>query len=616
VTGGLADYALLSDCQGAALVARDGSIDWACLPRFDSPAVFARILGADAGHWRIAPAEVVAVDRAYLPETMVLRTVFHTRTGTVALTDAMALGPGERGHRIGHGSQHVIVRRVVGIEGDVEMMLDLALRPEYGLTVPVLMHEPGGLRSRGGPRSYFLVSPVDTEILVDHARASFRVRAGETVDFSLAVGSPWPEGTPAPKIARPGDLLDSTIEGWRSWSRLHQSYDGPYADLVLHSGRVLQAMTYAPTGAVVAAPTTSLPESIGGTRNWDYRFCWVRDASLTLEALWVAACPDEADGFFRFLATAAGSRLRPGSALQILYGIGGERLVPEHELEHLAGYRDSSPVRAGNGAWDQSQLDVYGELLNAAWLLAEQIGTFDEFTARFLVDVAETAAQRWNEPDQGIWEIRGAPRHFVHSKLMCWVALDRAIRLAPRLPIEAPVERWRGVRDEIRAAIEEHGWSTSARSFTQAFGSDELDASVLMFFLTGFLPPSDPRMRATVDAVVAGLSDEAGFLYRYRSDDGLGGDEGTFAICTFWLVQCLADLGDVDAARALFERLTAYANDVGLLAEEIDPATGELLGNFPQAFTHIGLVNAAWAIARAGGRAAKPTEPPVDRFVS
>ncbi len=321
---------------------------------------------------------------------------------------------------------------------------------------------------------------------------------------------------------------------------------------MLHSGRVLQAMTYAPTGAVVAAPTTSLPESIGGTRNWDYRFCWVRDASLTLEALWVAACPDEADGFFRFLATAAGSRLRPGSALQILYGVGGERLVPEHELEHLAGYRDSSPVRVGNGAWDQSQLDVYGELLNAAWLLADQIGTFDEFTARFLVDAAETAAQRWNEPDQGIWEIRGAPRHFVHSKLMCWVALDRAIRLAPQLPIEAPVERWREVRDEIRTAIEEQGWSASASSFTQAFGSDELDASVLMLFITGFLPPSDPRMRATVDAVVAGLSDEAGFLYRYRSDDGLGGDEGTFAICTFWLAQCLADLGDVEpAARAL-----------------------------------------------------------------
>jgi GH15 family glucan-1,4-alpha-glucosidase len=380
--------------------------------------------------------------------------------------------------------------------------------------------------------------------------------------------------------------------------------------MVRHSGRVLQALTYAPTGAIVAAPTASLPETVGGSRNWDYRFCWVRDASLTLEALWVAACPDEAGDFFAFLATAAGGHLSGGKDLQILYGVGGERLVPEHELAHLAGYRDSRPVRIGNGAWDQVQLDVYGELLSAAWVLADQVGQFDPITARFLVDVADTAAQRWTEADQGIWEIRGEPRHFVYSKLMCWVALDRAIRLAKTLGAEDRVEQWKATRDQIRAAIETNGWSEQAGAFGQSFGSDELDASNLMLLLTGFLPPTDSRMRSTVDAIAARLTDERGFVYRYRGADGLAGDEGTFAVCTFWLVQCLAELGESARARQVFEQLAGFANDVGLLSEQLDGATGELLGNFPQAFTHIGLVNAAWAIARAEGAASSEIRPP------
>jgi GH15 family glucan-1,4-alpha-glucosidase len=456
-----------------------------------------------------------------------------------------------------------------------------------------------------------LSSPVPVRLLGGDCTAHVRVRAGDVLHFALAVGAPWDVASRVAPLS-PQEIavmLDETTQAWRSWSSLHQSYDGPYAELVRHSGRVLQALTYAPTGAVVAAPTTSLPETPGGSRNWDYRFCWVRDASLTLEALWVAACPDEAGKFFAFLATAAGGRVRSGADLQILYGVGGERLVAERELAHLEGYRHSSPVRIGNGAWDQVQLDVYGELLSAACLLSPQVGSFDDVTASFLVDVADAAATRWAEPDQGIWEIRGEPRHFVYSKLMCWVALDRAIPLVPMLHAEDRVERWRETRDEIRRAIESRGWSESAGAFAQSFGSDSLDASSLMLLLTGFLPAADPRMRATVEAIADRLTDREGFVYRYLAPDGLTGEEGTFAICTFWLVQCLAELGETTRARALFERLTSSANDVDLLSEEIDTQTGELLGNFPQAFTHIGLVNAAWAIARVEGSASADAGP-------
>jgi GH15 family glucan-1,4-alpha-glucosidase len=604
VTGAIGDFALLSDCQGSALVGRDGSIDWACLPRFDSPALFARLLGEKAGRWRIAPAETSEVSRIYLEDTMVLRSEFRTATGAVALTDALVFGPDERGHRIGHDSPHVIVRRLEGLTGTVLVDIELSPRAGYGLTEPVLVPAAGGVRSRGGPYSYVISSAVPLDIRDSDATASIAVKQGDTLCFALAVVSPF--GPPPPCFAPDeiANLLQQTVAGWRSWSALHQNYDGPYAELVHHSGRVLQALTYAPTGAIVAAPTTSLPETMGGERNWDYRFCWVRDASLTLEALWVAACPDEAGDFFDFLATAAGGRLPPGKDLQILYGVGGERLVPEHELTHLSGFAGSRPVRIGNGAWEQVQLDVYGELLNAAWLLSERVGQFDPITASFLVDVADTAAARWTEADQGIWEVRGPPGHFVYSKLMCWVALDRALRLADLLGAEERTVVWRPTRDRIREAIESDGWSDTAGAYAQSFGSDELDAANLMLLLTGFLPASDPRMRATVEGIARGLTDERGFVYRYRSADGLTGEEGTFTVCTFWLVQCLAELGQIDRARQLFERVAAFANDVGLFSEELDSSTGSALGNFPQAFTHIGLVNAAWAIACAEDAAA------------
>jgi GH15 family glucan-1,4-alpha-glucosidase len=598
----IGSYALLSDCQGAALVSQGGSIDWACLPRFDSPSTFGALVGEGAGHWRIAPsgeAGEVRMERAYLPDTLVLRTVFTTPSGRVQVLDALAFGPGERGHRIGKHSPHVVLRVVEGLDGEVPVEVDLAPRPEYGLIVPQVVPYLGGLRTLGGAQSLVLSTSVPLTVGAGGAAGTVRVRAGERVGFALQAASPW-DPPPTLSAAEIDDLVEATIRGWRSWSGLHQRYDGPYAQLVNHSGRVLQALTYAPTGAIVAAPTTSLPEEPGGVRNWDYRYAWVRDTSLTLQALWVAACPDEAIDFFWFFATVAGCAPADGDVeLQVLYGIGGEHGIAERTLDHLDGYRSSRPVRVGNGAWDQLQLDVYGELLAAAAMLADQLGEIDDRLAGFLVAVADTAAARWREPDRGIWEVRGEPRHFLFSKLMCWVALDRAIGLAPKLGAEHHVDRWAKDRDEIREAILTEGWSERAGAYAQSFGSDDLDASALMLAIFGFLPVTDARMAATIDAIATRLTDQRGFVYRYRSDDGLEGGEGTFAICTCWLVRCLALEGRTAEARELFEHLAGHGNDVGLFAEEIDPTTGELLGNFPQAFTHVGLVNAAWAIAQA-----------------
>ncbi|MFP4636591.1 MAG: glycoside hydrolase family 15 protein, partial [Nitriliruptoraceae bacterium] len=350
--------------------------------------------------------------------------------------------------------------------------------------------------------------------------------------------------------------------------------------------------------AVVAAPTTSLPESLGGQRNWDYRYSWVRDASLTLHGLWVAACPDEAQEFLSFLTTAA-STFDHARRLQIMFSVGGDRDLSERELDHLRGWRDSRPVRVGNGAWNQQQVDVYGELLDAVHRLSERLVPFSAQQRRFLVALADTAAQLWRTPDQGIWEIRGEPRHFLHSKLMCWVALDRAIDLAPQLDAQQQVARWADEREAIGSAIVEQGWNDEVGAFTQSFSSDELDASVLLLSIVGFLPGDDPRIRATIDAIEARLTDERGLVYRYRNADGLDGEEGTFLLCTFWLAEALARSGQLDRARATFERACGFVNDVGLLAEEVDAQTGEHRGNFPQAFSHIGLINAAWAIDEA-----------------
>ena len=593
----IADYALLSNCNGSALVSRGGSIDWACLPRFDSASIFARILDPKGGHWSIAPVEAASCSRRYLDETMVMRTELVTSAGAVALTDALVLGAGE-GHAIGRSAPDTLIRVVEGLSGQVELGVEFAPRPEYGLTTPRLVAMPGGIRSVGGETVLALDTGVPFTIEGGTATARFDVAAGERRSFAMRLCSPWDPHPAALSDDDIGSLLDRTIAGWRSWSAMHHGYDGAYRDLVRFSGRVLQALTFAPSGAIIAAPTTSLPEAIAGSRNWDYRYSWVRDTSLILEALWVAACPDEAAEFFRFFATAAGGLVNANYPLQIMYGVRGERLLFEHELTHLEGYAQSRPVRVGNGAWQQTQLDVYGELLSAAYLLATRIGQFEPDTAAFLADVADTAAAQWQAPDHGVWEFRGPRRHTLYSKLMCWVAMDRAIKLAPSLGAEDHVAHWSKTRDDIRHAIETQGWSDVAGAFTQSFGSNALDASALIIPRCGFLDPHDPRMRATVAAITDRLTDERGFVYRYLHDDGLEGAEGTFTICTFWLVECLARSGKSDEARRLFDRVVAHRNDVDLLSEEIS-LDGALTGNFPQAFSHVGLVNAAWAITEA-----------------
>ena len=598
-TTSIGDHALISDCRSTAIVDRSGSVEWLCWPRVDAPSVFGRLLDPAAGHWSIAPVAEATVQRRYLERTMVLETTFTTITGAITVTDALATGAGERGHQLGHRSPRLLVRRVAAVAGTVEVALELAPRPEYGLVTPVTRALEGGVRLQGGPAVMVLSSPVPVEVSDGRVSARFTLAEGESVTFGLHHRS---TDEPAPRVwtqAELGRRLDGTVSTWRSWARLHQHYEGPWRDLVHHSGRVLQALTFAPTGAIVAAATTSLPETVGGARNWDYRYSWVRDASFTIDALWVAACPDEADAFFTYMATSAAAQVHRGGDLQIMFGVGGEHDLTERELPHLRGWCDSRPVRIGNGAWDQRQLDVYGELLNAAARLPEVVARLDADTKRFLADLADVAATQWTEADQGIWEVRGGPQHFLYSKLMCWVALDRAIGLADRVDAGDRVGDWKRVADEIADAILGRGWSDTAQAFTQAFDSDHLDASVLMMPIVGFIDPRDPRMLATLDAIEERLTDERGLVYRYLAPDGLAGDEGTFLLCTFWLAQARALAGQVDQATALFERAIAFMNDVDLLAEEVDPVTGELLGNFPQAFSHIGLVNAAWAISQA-----------------
>jgi alpha,alpha-trehalase len=606
----IGDHALLSDCRSAALVSRAGSVDWLCFPRFDAPAVFARILDPDAGHFEIRPAGDFQVRRAYVDRTMTLQTTFTASAGTAVLTDAMAVGRDDRGHHLGTGSPGVLLRELTCTAGEIDVDVSYAPRPEYGLIHPILLAVAGGIAARGGATRLLLSTSAGLQVAGDTATARLHLAAGQSVSFALQYGPMSGPPLAAWDDARIAERLRDTNTAWRSWSALHQAYQGPWRDLVHQSGRVLQALTFAPTGAIVAAPTTSLPEAIGGERNWDYRYTWVRDASLTMQAMWVAACPDEASKFFGFLADAAASQLRRGKDLQIMFGVGGEHDLSERSLPHLTGWRASRPVRVGNGAWAQRQLDVYGELLDAAQRLADQLGELDPVTQQFLVAAADTAASRWHEQDQGIWEIRGEPRDFLYSKLMCWVALDRAIALAPQLGAADRVPGWAAVRDEIRAAIESRGWNDKAGAYTQAFGREDLDASSLMLAITGFLPGDDPRMKATVDAIAARLTDQRGLVYRYLAHDGLAGQEGTFLLCTFWLAHAQALAGELDQATATFERAIAASNDVGLLAEEVDRDSGEMIGNFPQAFSHIGLVNAAWAISQAQPRAAGRGRPP------
>ncbi len=604
----VAQHALISDCGAAALVTAAGSVDWLCLPRFDSPPLLGRLLDDAAGHFRIAPVGADAAESGwsarwrYRLPGLVLETTWSGPTGELVVVDAMALGPRERGHELGHAAPGVLLRRVRCTRGSVPVRVEFVPRPEFGLVHPRLIAGSGAVIAHGGASIVVLSSNADLDLDPATAGAYLSEDVAEGREWVFAVQQcdawgPPPSPWTGRQIRR---RLTSTEATWRSWSRLHQRYDGPWRDLVHHSGVVLRGLTYVRSGAVVAAPTTSLPEGIGSGRTWDYRFTWVRDASMTMQGLFIAACPDEAGRFFAFLARAAATQLDRGEDLQIMFGIGGERDLSEREIGHLSGWCGSGPVRAGNGAWAQRQLDVYGSLLDAAYTLRAQLGELDEPTRGFLVAAVDAAAARWGDDDQGIWEIRGQGRPYLHSKLMCWVALDRGLAMIEQLrPEEDRAAAWTAARAELRQSILTRGWNSDVGAYTQSYGSDALDAATLLMAIVGFLPADDERLLATIDAIEAGLADERGLLYRYRGGDGFDQPEGTFLLCTFWLAHALALTGQVTRARDTLDRAAGFATELGLFAEQVDPATGHLLGNFPQAFSHLGLVNAAQALADA-----------------
>jgi GH15 family glucan-1,4-alpha-glucosidase len=596
---GISDYALLGDSHGTALVSSAGSVDWWCPQRFDAASVFARLLDTDAGHWRIAPIKPFTVGRRYVEGTMVVESDLVTDQGAIRLTDALLLGTGERGHDVGYGSPHVLVRRIEGLRGVVDVEMELLARPEYGLVMPSVSAAEGRVEIAGGADRLTFTSgrPVQVQPGRGAVVADYLVCEGETVVVTLHHRS---AGDPMGALLDGAAALTDTVAGWQSWTAAHPGYQGPYRDRVMRSALVLQALTYRPTGAVIAAATTSVPEVPGGAANWDYRFGWLRDGSFTLKALWVAACPDESERFFDWIAQSCGPL--DGRDVPVMLGPGGERDLSERALHHLAGYDGAGPVRVGNDAWRQMQLDVYGEVLECAWILREKLGTPVPTTARLLRTLADRAAETWQQRDAGIWEGREGDRHYVTSKLMCWVALDRAVRLADQIDAADRLHRWEATRDQIRAAVLEEGWSQEREAFTGAFGSSHLDAGVLLIPLVGFLNATDPRVLSTLDVVEEELSRD-GLVQRWTG----AGDEGAFVICSYWLAAARAMAGQVDRARKIFETVTSHANDLGLLAEEIDIETGAQLGNFPQGLSHIGLINAAWEIAKATGVGTGPT---------
>jgi GH15 family glucan-1,4-alpha-glucosidase len=581
------DYALIGDMQSAALVGRDGGVDWLCLPRFDSASCFSALLGDERhGRWVLAPAgEVRATSRRYRPGTLILETDFETDDGAVRVVDFMP--------RRGVGPPRVM-RIVEGLSGRVPMRMELALRPDYGTIRPWTEPVADGVVATAGPDAFRLSTPLPLEVADGAVRSTFTVGEGARERLTLTWHLSFED---APAVEDADSALARTEAWWREWSG-RCAYDGPYRDEVLTSLIALKAMTSETTGAVIAAPTTSLPEDIGGERNWDYRYCWLRDSVLALEALLAGGYTEEALAFRDFM-------LRVGTgdprAIQIMYGIGGERRLTEFELPDLPGYEGSQPVRIGNAASEQFQLDVYGEVAAVMFIGAERIGRLDPERWPRWRAIIEHVESIWRRPDDGIWEARGPQRHYTYSKVMAWVVFDRGLRLAERFGLEAPIDRWRSIREEIHREVCEQGYDAERRTFTQYYGSKELDASVLNIPIVGFLPGDDERVTGTIDAVRSELGRD-GFVSRYstaETDDGLSGDEGQFLACSFWLVSALARNGRTGEARALFERLTGLANDVGLLAEEYDVARGRQVGNFPQAFSHLTLILAARDIAAA-----------------
>jgi GH15 family glucan-1,4-alpha-glucosidase len=580
------DYALIGDCETAALVSREGSIDWLCFPRFDSRACFAALLGTpEHGRWLLAPSEPVSsVRRQYRGDTAILETEFTTPSGVVAVIDFMPVRSGLPD----------VVRIVVGRRGQVPIRMDLVIRFDYGSVVPWVRRVAGGISAVGGPDSLLLQTAVTLRGEGFHTISDFVVSEGERIPFDLT----WFPSHQSPSRELNAEVaLDQTEAWWIAWAA-RCTVTGPWRDAVMRSLITLKALTYRPTGAIVAAPTTSLPEEFGGVRNWDYRYCWLRDATFTLLALLNAGYTGEARAWREWLVRSVAGR---PDQIHMMYGIRGERRLTELELPWLPGFESSRPVRIGNAAFSQFQLDVFGEVLDAtyqAWRLGVQHDGEAWRVEKALVTYLESA---WTEPDEGIWEVRGPRRHFTHSKVMAWVALDRAVKAVEQFGLDGPIDRWRAIRDDIHREVCTHGFDPRQGAFVQSYGSSLLDASLLMLPLVGFLPASDPRMRGTVHAIERQLTHD-GFVSRYDTVpevDGLPPGEASFLLCSFWLVDNLALLGRHDDAQRLFERLLSVRNDVGLLAEGYDTRRSRQAGNFPQAFSHVGLINSALNLSRS-----------------
>lgn len=597
MAGRIEDYALIGDMQTAALVCRDGSADWLCLPRFDSHAVFAGLLGSDEhGFWRIGPAHgkdvppPPATRRRYRGDSLILESEWDTTRGTVRVTDFMP----PRG-----SDAPQLVRIVEGVSGRVPMRSVLRMRFSYGWVVPWVHKVDDRTVAVAGPDSVWLDTDADTYGKDLTTYSDFTVAPGDRIAFTIS----WqPSHKEPPPVPQAEEALTTTEEFWREWVS-HCTYHGPYREAVIRSLITLKALTYAPTGGIVAAPTTSLPEEIGGSRNWDYRYTWLRDAAITLSSLLRTGYHEEARAWREWLLRAVAG---DPQNLQIMYGVAGERELSEAELSWLPGYENSQPVRIGNGAAGQLQLDVYGEVTEALHL-GHMTGLARNDHANLLqLKLIRYLEDHWNEPDEGIWEVRGPRRHFVHSKVMAWVAVDRTVKLIESGEVDGPLERWRDLRDEIHRDVCEHGYDKERNTFTQSYGSKELDASLLLIPQMGFLPPDDKRVIGTIEAIQRELSTLDGFILRYPTAgdeagvDGLEGDEGAFLACSFWLADDLAMIGRVDEARKLFERLLSLRNDLGLLAEEWDPRRQRQVGNFPQAFSHVPLIDTALRLTASG----------------
>ncbi len=597
MAGRIEDYALVGDMQTAALICRDGSADWLCLPRFDSHAVFAALLGTEEhGFWRLGPAHGKDVPpppasrRRYRGDSLILESEWDTPRGTVRVTDFMP----PRG-----GDAPQLIRIVEGVSGRVPMRSALRMRFSYGWVVPWVHKVDDRTVAVSGPDSVWLDTSVDTYGKNLTTYADFTVAPGDRVAFAIS----WqPSHKQPPPVPEPEESLRVTEDFWRDWVA-KCTYHGPYREAVVRSLITLKALTYEPTGGIVAAPTTSLPEEIGGSRNWDYRFTWLRDAAITLSSLLRTGYHDEAKAWREWLLRAVAG---DPQNLQIMYGIAGERELAEAELSWLPGYENSQPVRVGNGAAGQLQLDVYGEVTEALHL-AHMTGLARNDHANLLqLKLIQYLEEHWDEPDEGIWEVRGPRRHFVHSKVMAWVAVDRTVKLIESGEVDGPLDRWRDLRDEIHRSVCLHGYDKERNTFTQSYGSKELDASLLLIPQMGFLPPDDKRVIGTIEAIQRELSTLDGFILRYPTAgaqagvDGLEGDEGAFLACSFWMADDLAMIGRVEEARKLFEKLLALRNDLGLLAEEWDPRRMRQVGNFPQAFSHVPLIDTALRLTASG----------------